>query len=144
MKRLPRSFVFVGIVCPECCARDVSKYLNDLDLGPKILGATLACKAPLALVRCFIIAKQRCFCMSSQAAEPLSQRGLTRFQLSQMLEEKMKSFRDVRARLKGVLERKPRILPPVKVFYVIKSGYGVWGGIIRADWSPVFKRVAKT
>lgn len=50
-----------------------------------------------------------------KAAEPLAQRGLTRFQLSQMLEEKTKAFKDIRARLRLVLERKPRILPPVKV-----------------------------
>ncbi|CAN0476616.1 unnamed protein product, partial [Ectocarpus sp. 12 AP-2014] len=49
-----------------------------------------------------------------KAAEPQNQRGLTRFQLSQMLEEKTKAFKDVRARLRLVLERKPRILPPVK------------------------------
>ena len=50
-----------------------------------------------------------------KAAEPLAQRGLTRFQLSQMLEEKTKAFKDIRARLRLVLERKPRILPPIKV-----------------------------
>lgn len=50
-----------------------------------------------------------------QAAEPLNQRGLTRFQLSQMLEEKTQQLKDVRSRLKNVIERKPRILPPVKV-----------------------------
>lgn len=53
--------------------------------------------------------------LAMQAAEPLSQRGLTRFQLGQMLEEKMRQLRDVKGRLKTVLERKPRILPPVKV-----------------------------
>lgn len=50
-----------------------------------------------------------------KAAEPLNQRGLTRFQLSQMLEEKTKAFKDVRERLRLVLERKPLILPPIKV-----------------------------
>lgn len=57
-----------------------------------------------------------------KAAEPQNQRGLTRFQLSQMLDEKTKAFKDVRARLRLVLERKPRILPPVKV-----HGTGVYG-----------------
>lgn len=54
-----------------------------------------------------------------KAAEPQTQRGLTRFQLSQMLEEKTKAFKDIRARLRLVLERKPRILPPIKVGWVV-------------------------
>ncbi|CAN0103978.1 unnamed protein product, partial [Discosporangium mesarthrocarpum] len=50
-----------------------------------------------------------------RAEEPPRPRGITRYQVAQMLEEKVKHFRETQARLKVLLEQKVKILPPVKL-----------------------------